>query len=73
MLNWFTFLGVDLKKWPTLAAYHQKHLKRAAVAQAMGVEDGGTQAPPCGLISCRLQIAGRRISSSGTAIQERSP
>jgi len=38
MLNWFTFLGVDLKKWPTLAAYHQKHLKRPSVAQAMGVE-----------------------------------
>ena len=38
MLNWFTFLGVDLKKWPTLNAYHQKHLKRPSVAQAMGVE-----------------------------------
>jgi len=38
MLNWFTFIGVDLKKWPTLNAYHQKHLKRPSVAQAMGVE-----------------------------------
>jgi glutathione S-transferase len=38
MLNWFTFVGVDLKKWPTLNAYHQKHLKRPSVAQAMGVE-----------------------------------
>jgi glutathione S-transferase len=38
MLNWFTFIGVDLKKWPTLNAYHRKHLKRPSVAQAMGVE-----------------------------------
>jgi glutathione S-transferase len=38
MLNWFAFVGADLEKWPALAAYHQKHLKRPAVAQAMGVE-----------------------------------
>ncbi len=38
LLNWFAFVGVDLKKWPTIAAYHQKHLQRPAVAQAMGVE-----------------------------------
>jgi glutathione S-transferase len=38
LLNWFGFVGVDLKKWPTLAAYHQKHLQRPAVVQAMGVE-----------------------------------
>lgn len=38
MLNWFGFLGVDLAKWPTIAAYHRKHLKRPSVAQAMGVE-----------------------------------
>ena len=38
LLNWFAFVGVDLKKWPTLAAYHHKHLQRPAVAQAMGVE-----------------------------------
>jgi glutathione S-transferase len=38
MLNWFTFLGVDLKKWPTLDAYHQRHLKRPSVARAMGIE-----------------------------------
>jgi glutathione S-transferase len=38
MLNWFAFLQVDLKKWPTLQAYHQRHLKRPSVAQAMGVE-----------------------------------
>jgi glutathione S-transferase len=38
MLNWAVFLKVDLAKWPTLAAYHQKHLKRPSVVQAMGVE-----------------------------------
>jgi glutathione S-transferase len=38
MLNWFAFIGTDLKKWPVLAAYHGKHLKRPSVAQAMGVE-----------------------------------
>src|SRR5258708_16064133 len=38
LLNWFAFVGVDLKKWPTIGAYHQKHLQRPAAAQAMGVE-----------------------------------
>jgi glutathione S-transferase len=38
MLNWAVFLKVDLSKWPTIAAYHQKHLKRPAVVRAMGVE-----------------------------------
>lgn len=38
MLNWFAFVGVDLAKWPALQVYHQKHLKRPSVAQAMGVE-----------------------------------
>jgi glutathione S-transferase len=38
MLNWAVFLKVDLKKWPTIAAYHQKHLKRPSVVQAMDVE-----------------------------------
>jgi glutathione S-transferase len=38
MLNWFAFIGTDLAKWPALQAYHQKHLKRPSVAQAMGVE-----------------------------------
>jgi glutathione S-transferase len=38
LLNWFVFLQVDLKKWPTIAAYHATHLARPAVAQAMGVE-----------------------------------
>ena len=38
LLNWFGFVGVDLKKWPTIQAYHRTHLARPAVAQAMGVE-----------------------------------
>ena len=38
ILNWAVFLKVDLSKWPALAAYHQKHLKRPSVVQAMGVE-----------------------------------
>jgi glutathione S-transferase len=38
LLNWFVFLNVDLEKWPTIAAYHARHLARPAVAQAMGVE-----------------------------------
>jgi glutathione S-transferase len=38
LLNWFAFVGCDLKKWPTLHAYHQTHLQRPSVAQAMGVE-----------------------------------
>ena len=38
LLNWFVFLKVDLTKWPTIAAYHQRHLAAPAVAQAMGVE-----------------------------------
>ena len=38
MLNWFAFVGADLAKWPALQAYHQTHLKRPSVAQAMGVE-----------------------------------
>ena len=38
MLNWAVFLKVDLSKWPAIAAYHQKHLKRPSVVKAMGVE-----------------------------------
>ena len=38
LLNWFAFVGCDLKKWPAISTYHQKHLKRPSVAQAMSVE-----------------------------------
>lgn len=38
LLNWCAFLKVDFAKFPTIQAYHQLHLKRPSVAQAMGVE-----------------------------------
>ena len=38
LINWFVFVGCDLKKWPALAAYHAEHLKRPSVAKAMGIE-----------------------------------
>lgn len=38
LLNWCVFLKVDFAKFPTVQAYHQRHLKRPSVAQAMGVE-----------------------------------
>lgn len=38
LLNWSVFLKADLANWPTLQAYHQRHLERPSVAQAMGVE-----------------------------------
>jgi glutathione S-transferase len=38
MLNWYAFVGVDLEKWPKIAAYRARHLARPAVAQAMAVE-----------------------------------
>lgn len=38
LLNWFSFVGCDLEKWPALAAYHRKQLARPAVAKAMGIE-----------------------------------
>ena len=38
LLNWFAFVGCDLKKWPAISTYPQKHLKRPSVAQAMSVE-----------------------------------
>lgn len=38
LLNWSVFLKADLAKFPTLQAYHQRHLQRPSVAQAMGVE-----------------------------------
>ena len=38
LLNWYAFVGCDLTKWPTINAYHQKHLQRPAIARAMGIE-----------------------------------
>lgn len=37
-LNWAKPAGVDLAKWPVLAAYHQRMAARPAVAKAMGEE-----------------------------------
>ena len=38
LLNWFRYVGADLTRWPTLAAYHTRHLTRPAVAKAMAIE-----------------------------------
>ncbi|MEQ1516985.1 MAG: glutathione S-transferase C-terminal domain-containing protein [Usitatibacteraceae bacterium] len=38
MLNWFRHVGTDLRRWPSLAAYHKRHLQRPAVAKAMSLE-----------------------------------
>lgn len=38
LLNWFRHVGVDLRAWPSIAAYHKKHLARPAVAKAMAEE-----------------------------------
>ena len=45
MLNWAVFLKVDLAKWPTIAAYHQKHLKRPVGRPGDGRRDGRAPAP----------------------------
>jgi glutathione S-transferase len=37
-LNWARPAGVDIAKWPVLAAYHQRIAARPAVAKAMGEE-----------------------------------
>jgi glutathione S-transferase len=38
LLNWFRFVGADLKKWPNIDAYHTRHLARSSVKQAMAEE-----------------------------------
>ena len=38
LLNWFRYVGVDLAGWPTVQAYHRRHLSRPAVAAAMAAE-----------------------------------
>jgi glutathione S-transferase len=38
LLNWFRHVGIDLEGWPTLEAYHQRHLARPAVARAVAEE-----------------------------------
>jgi glutathione S-transferase len=43
LLNWFRHVGVDLRQWPEVAAYHKLHLARPAVARAMAEETGEYQ------------------------------
>jgi glutathione S-transferase len=43
LLNWFRHVGVDLRQWPEIAAYHKLHLARPAVAKAMAEETGEYQ------------------------------
>jgi glutathione S-transferase len=38
LLNWFRYVGSDLKRWPVLDVYHQRHLARPAVKQAVAEE-----------------------------------
>jgi glutathione S-transferase len=43
LLNWYRHVGVDLRQWPEIAAYHKLHLSRPAVAKAMAEEMGEFQ------------------------------
>jgi len=38
LLNWFRYVGCDLKRWPEVDAYHQRHLARPSVKQAVAQE-----------------------------------
>ena len=38
MLTWALYVGADLKRWPTLAAHHQRVMARPAVAKAFAEE-----------------------------------
>jgi glutathione S-transferase len=38
MLTWSAYVGADMKKWPTLAAYYERLMARPAVAKAFGHE-----------------------------------
>ncbi len=38
LLNWFRYVGSDLKRWPAIDAYHQRHLARPSVKQAVAEE-----------------------------------
>ena len=38
MLNWALYLGEDLKRWPTLAAHHQRVMARPTVTKAFAEE-----------------------------------
>ena len=38
VLNWTARVGIDLKKWPVLAAYHARVAQRPKVQEAMRAE-----------------------------------
>ena len=38
MLTWAAYVGADLKRWPTLAAYYQRIMARPTVAKAFAEE-----------------------------------
>lgn len=38
LLNWFRYVGADLKQWPSIDAYYARHLARPSVKQAMAEE-----------------------------------
>jgi glutathione S-transferase len=38
LLNWFRYVGSDLKRWPAIDAYHTRHLARPSVKQAVAEE-----------------------------------
>jgi glutathione S-transferase len=38
MLTWAAYVGADLKRWPTLAAYYQRIMSRPTVAKAFAEE-----------------------------------
>ena len=45
LLNWFVFLKVDLKKWPTIAAYHTRAPGASRRRPGDGRRDGRAPAP----------------------------
>lgn len=38
LLNWYRFVGADMKRFPAIEAYHQKHLARPSVKKAIAEE-----------------------------------
>lgn len=38
LLNWYRFVGTDMKRFPAIEAYHQKHLARPSVKKAIAEE-----------------------------------
>ena len=38
LLNWYRYVGVDLRRWPSIADYYTTHIMRPAVARAIAEE-----------------------------------